>query len=93
VQCIFFNTYTYTPVYTKNFQKLHQHNTLCKIKIGVSKKNTVQYFEKKNGECKVFFYTEKKSGQKFYTVLNSEKRKQRRRADTKSFLNDRHKVR
>jgi hypothetical protein len=38
VRCIFFHTYTYTPVYTKNFQKLHLHNTLCKIKVGVLKK-------------------------------------------------------
>jgi hypothetical protein len=38
LQCsVFF--YTYTPVYTRNFQKLHLHNTLCKIKTGVLKKN------------------------------------------------------
>jgi hypothetical protein len=53
----------YTPVYTKNFQKLHLHNTLCKIKIGVLKKHFAVFW-KKNWCGKCSFYTEKKIGAK-----------------------------
>jgi hypothetical protein len=58
----FFYTYTYTPVYTQNFQKLHLHNTPCKIKIGVFL--TVRCFEKKFGVVSSVFFTPKKIGAK-----------------------------